>query len=89
MCVVTSVALHDYNLSWYVEHNYYVGILYVAVCLSVYKRSRREVDSLLSGHVATYVNLYKALSYKFVTKLIKESAYNSSALDNHLARHST
>ena len=36
----------------------------------------------------TYVNLYNALSYRFVTKLITESAYNS-ALDNHLVRHST
>ena len=44
-----------------------------------------EVGSL-KWRVATYVNLY---SYKFVTKLITESPYNSSALDNHLARHNT
>ena len=39
--------------------------------------------------MATYVDLHNTLSYKFVTKLITESAYNSSALDNHPARHST
>ena len=25
VCLVTSVALHDYNLSWYVEHNVYLS----------------------------------------------------------------
>ena len=30
VCVVISVALHDYNLSWYVEHSYYIIIYLIA-----------------------------------------------------------
>ena len=38
-----------------------LSLLYVAGCLSVYKRSRRGSRQPLKWHVATYVNLYNAL----------------------------